>query len=562
MQFGFVRRKALWSLLAGAGLIGLTTMPAYGQADPPQRPAAAPRMMPPGPQTPQAPTPPAPTEPTPPTPPPSPTVDISALAPERSLAGEGATAAFAPNMIGDLLYGSRSIFFDYQSGITGPGATSITNPKVSENNSPLPRDRVYFRFNHFNDALSLTGASSQKGIDPQSGAFGFSPLTKKYDFEAYTLGGEKTFFDNLMSVELRVPFRTSLASQLTLNTATITSVDPPATPGANPRFHGFFSLDQTLGHEATEFDNLSVILKAAPYQTRRLVLSGGLGIGIPTAPDTKVIVRDFVPFTLFPNIFPVARTREFHVDNDTWSLSPYLSVLATPSDRFFTQGFLQFDFPVNNSRATFRESATEPGLRGTDVVNDPTGLGALQLALVQALQARRLGFQLPPINQSAKIDEQTLMHVDLGLGYWVTRDPEARWIRGIAPTLELHYTTTLENADVITFARDGFLKPVSANQLSQAAANLQANPSPANILNAINKIFERPPTVGNLRNRVDILDLTVGSTFLLGERATLATGFAFPLRTGDNRTFDWEFQAQFNYYFGGPRQRYAPNVMQ
>jgi hypothetical protein len=30
----------------------------------------------------------------------------------------------------------------------------------------------------------------------------------------------------------------------------------------------------------------------------------------------------------------------------------------------------------------------------------------------------------------------------------------------------------------------------------------------------------------------------------------LATGFTLPMRGADNRTFDWEFQLQLNYYFG------------
>jgi hypothetical protein len=37
----------------------------------------------------------------------------------------------------------------------------------------------------------------------------------------------------------------------------------------------------------------------------------------------------------------------------------------------------------------------------------------------------------------------------------------------------------------------------------------------------------------------------------------LAPAFSFPLHGGDDRTYDWEFQLQFNYYFGGvPR---SPN---
>ncbi|MCI0743324.1 MAG: hypothetical protein L0Y72_30215, partial [Gemmataceae bacterium] len=71
---------------------------------------------------------------------------------------------------------------------------------------------------------------------------------------------------------------------------------------------------------------------------------------------------------------------------------------------------------------------------------------------------------------------------------------------------------------------------------------------------------EPSPQVGNFRNRMDLLDLTVGTTFEIANRSTLAVGVAVPLRGGDNRTYDWEFQAMFNYYFGGPRIA-PPNIL-
>ena len=63
------------------------------------------------------------------------------------------------------------------------------------------------------------------------------------------------------------------------------------------------------------------------------------------------------------------------------------------------------------------------------------------------------------------------------------------------------------------------------------------------------------PRVGNLRNRVDLLDLTLGTTFEFAQRARLATAVSLPLRGESNRTYDWEFHVQLNWYFGGPRPR-------
>src|SRR5207253_9907353 len=44
-------------------------------------------------------------------------------------------------------------------------------------------------------------------------------------------------------------------------------------------------------------------------------------------------------------------------------------------------------------------------------------------------------------------DALPILQLDLGTGYWLFRNPEGHRLTGIAPTVELHYTTTLSNAD-------------------------------------------------------------------------------------------------------------------
>jgi len=254
---------------------------------------------------------------------------------------------------------------------------------------------------------------------------------------------------------------------------------------------------------------MAIILKGLLYRTSTLAISTGLGIGIPTAQDTKVTVTDFLSDGFNSNV-ELERLRQFRISNNTWALSPYVGFLSTPNDRFFTQGFLEFDVPVNKSTVSYSQQAllnTEPG-----------------------------NLTLTPTATSESIRDQTLMQVDLGVGYWLVRNPGSSWLTAVAPTIELHYTTTLDNADIIT---------LPGTQLTPTLA-----------------IPEPNPTAGNLRNRTDLLDLTVGTTFVIGDRATLATGFAFPLKTGDNRTYDWEFLFQLNYYFGaqnGSGRRFTPN---
>jgi hypothetical protein len=457
------------------------------------------------------------------------------FAPESSVSLAGETTPFAPNINGDLLGASRSLSFFY-SRVTGPvvvagsGSTTISNPKVADNNSPLPEDRLSFRYNHFHNALSVTGLGGP--VIPAPGeSFGIQQTaTRDYDVESYTFSVEKTFFDRFMSVELRVPFRTTLASRLDLSAGSVTSAGPETDQFGNPILQVNPTLANTLGREDTEWDNLSMILKAALYRSRGLTVSAGSGVGIPTARDTHVRVTDFLGTVRPPNVFEasIQRIRDIEVNNSTWSLSPFFAAVTTPTERFFAQGFLQFDFPLNSSKITYRNLTNANGFVLSDRATGAT------------IFPPPPGIKYPPFAETARIDEQILLHLDVGTGYWILRNPGARWLTGIAPTLELHYTTSLENPNVVRLSSDP----------AGRAFDPAGRPLPPGTL-----IIEPGPQVGSRRGNVDIVDLTVGTTFEFADRATLATAFAFPLQSGKNKVFDWEFLLQLNYYFGGPRSR-------
>jgi hypothetical protein len=431
-----------------------------------------------------------------------------------------ATAAGGVNMMGDLLGGPRSLLFNYsragdRANVKGFGATNLVNAKVADNNSPLPEDRVYFRYNFFDRANSVTGV----GSIPSPAGGGITELgtvTKSFDLNAYTFGVEKTFFDRLASVELRIPFATGLASRLDLRAGEVGATTGDQDMFGNPLFNVISTPGNTFGHEDTEFGDMSVIFKALVYRNCWLSVSAGASLGIPTANDTRVSVTDFVGGA--ESIASAVRQREFHVSNDIWSLSPFVAFLAAPSDRFFAQGFMEFDFPLNDDKVGFSEQAlTATGSQAN--LGFPPG-------------SSQFGLLVPPYSASSGIRDQTLMQIDVGTGYWIYRNQgnqcgqcceSTPWITGIAPTLELHYTTTLNDARIVTVPQDIFAVPGATGEF------------------------------GNQRNRVDILDLTVGTTVEIARQTTIATGFSFPLLQHDNRTFVWEFLFQINYYFGGPR---------
>ena len=76
----------------------------------------------------------------------------------------------------------------------------------------------------------------------------------------------------------------------------------------------------------------------------------GCGAGIPTAQSERVTVHDYDYAVFFQPNFPAVtpplilgglpdqeRFRTFLIKNQTWSMSPYLAALVTPTDRFFAQ---------------------------------------------------------------------------------------------------------------------------------------------------------------------------------------------------------------------------------
>jgi hypothetical protein len=547
--------KRVWASFSGAALLAAADSTAFGQvpceAFPPTHWTPAPQVVPspycppaqpfqaqPQPQpspTPPSPTPPSPTPtPTPETPAPA-NVDFEA----RAGAGAGESFALAPNMIGNLLNASRSIRFGLTrtnggTDFLGLGSTSITNAAVAENESPVPEDRVYFRYNYYNNALSVTGISPQTStiMSPAGQTITFQlPQTKVYDVNQYTFGAEKTFFGGLMSAEIRVPFSTTLANRNTLSVGNPTGFVPGATDGlGNTIFNVATTPQNSLGHEDTEFGNLSFIFKSLLFQSECFALSAGFSTGVPSAQDSETRLIDFAGNTAI-GMASLERERDILIHNNTWALSPFLAGLYTPTDRWFIQGFAQVEFPLNSSRITYTDAFLQGSLPpGTP----PIGPSNLQL----------------PFTATDHIREQTLLHLDLGTGYWIKRDPTAAWITGIAPTVEIHWTSTLNNAQVVNLPGANLFQIQTANGIPVI------NPGDG----AFQQLPETGPQVGSDRNRVDIVDLTLGATFEIANRATVAAAVTLPLRGGDNRTFDYEIQLQLNYYFGCPRGRRVPEA--
>lgn len=232
------------------------------------------------------------------------------------------------------------------------GGVVVGRQKTAENTSPIPRDRIFLNYNYFNNTPLFPG-----GVDVNR----FSP------------GFEKTFFDGNASLEMRFPFATTLDSDIVFGGATDTS--------------------------NVEFGNIYLALKALLYQTDTYTVSGGLAMGLPTGDDTRVSTATGTPLV--------------RVNNESVHLLPFLGALYVPNDRFFAQGFLQFDFDANGN---------------------PVDLNLFGNRLTEAGVA----------------NDATYMYVDAGIGYWLYRNQTgSSWLTGLAPTVELHYNRSLQEGDVI-----------------------------------------------------------------------------------------------------------------
>jgi hypothetical protein len=200
----------------------------------------------------------------------------------------------------------QTVFLDVPSP-AGGGVVGRT--KISEDNNPLPRDRVIFEYDYFNN-VPLTNV----GV----GVHRFAP------------GIEKTFFDRLTSLEIRFPFASTLDSNLN--------------SGAGDT------------SRAVEFGNVHITLKGLIYRSPEFNVAVGLGIDLPTASDTRVFFTD--------------GTEIVRIKNEDVILTPYFAYLWTPNDRLFFQNWFEFCIDPNGNPVLVNPDFTS--LRTVGRITDQT----------------------------------------------------------------------------------------------------------------------------------------------------------------------------------------------
>jgi len=199
--------------------------------------------------------------------------------------------------------------------------------------------------------------------------------------------------------------------------------------------------------DGVEFGNLQFSLKGLLLSSRNFAVGAGLTLTVPTAEDVQ----------LGTSI----------IENETVFLAPYIGFVAQPSRKTFYQGFLQTDLVLG----------------GDSVIVGGADVGTFQ--------------------------EQNFLFGSLSAGRWLYTDlSRGAWLNGIAGMAELHYSTTLNDAD-----------------------NFVAGPI----------------TFATTR-RTDFLNATAGLVFSRG-LTNLRVAAGAPLRGGDDDPFDAEFQVSLNRRF-------------
>jgi hypothetical protein len=163
-------------------------------------------------------------------------------------AGEAAPELFTPLMLGDFI---------------GPPVVNLfSDVKIAEGESPRPMDRVFYRFEYYNN------------LD-QSDAHDLRQPFRHANLYQSVFGMEKTFLDQRISLGVRVPFWT-----MDVEGKDFLGVDAT----------GAVTLQHGDSFTETEFGDLSAVFKAVVWEDKQSgsLLSAGAVISFPTASSIRL----------------------------------------------------------------------------------------------------------------------------------------------------------------------------------------------------------------------------------------------------------------------------------
>ena len=381
----------------------------------------------------------------------------------------GSNRASIPYMVGDVPGGGKG-----ELRVQGGTSVLVEHPtfggsrlNIAENNSPVAADRVYANYRHFENATDINVLS-----------FGTVGGRSSLNVDTFTFGIEKKVTDS-SSFEFRLP----ISEQLTSNIAIAQTTGP--------------QIAIPLSDRNTTVGNLGMIYKLALLSSDDWHFSSGVALNLPTAPDVRVQYTVNDPqFPITNQAGQIGQTVALNYrlntvsSNETVNLSPFFSAYWQPQGRLYGLGFVQVDTPLNQST----------------VQSD----GATSIN----------GQQVLAFNRTNQVNQQTLLRGNLGMGAWLWKGRTDRTIHSCSILSEFHYTSSLNDADVvgpIVVARD---------------------------LGNGNSILN----FGNTAGRVDLLNAVLGVQTVVG-KTVFVHGFVAPLRSGADKAYDFEYSFAMNRLF-------------
>jgi len=246
------------------------------------------------------------------------------------------------------------------------------------------------------------------------------------------------------------------------------------TPFASTLDSNIFT-DGSTNTSKAEFGNIFLAFKGILLASDTWAISGGTSLSLPTADDNRVFTRGGVEL--------------IRVKNQAVHIMPFLGGVYAPSSRFFTQGILQVDIDAN----------------GNDV------LAQRQDATTRVNSLKSIG----------TFHDSTLLYADLGMGYWMLkRGPRDRsFLQGIIPTVEAHWTRSLNKADLVSNTMD-----------------IQGSRVPTNVIQ---------PVISQL----DVLNMVGGCAFQFRNSSRMSIGYAAPVGNSQDRVSDGEWRATWNKFY-------------
>lgn len=268
----------------------------------------------------------------------------------RSAQTENIAPLNQPLMAGEML--DAFYAFDYVVNVPIPSPSAdglLGRSTVGANASAVPTDRLYFDY-------SLV----KNGV----------PFNRSENFDRYTIGIEKTIGEGEFSLEMRLPFAASMDHQLIL--------------------------ENGQGAAQTETGNALVIMKHELGSNEHMLISGGVGLSLPTGSDVDVDTAAGKPL--------------IRLVNEAVHMKPFLAMAFVPDEHFFMSSFLEYDFPMGRNEARVNLD----------------------------------GFGLQPVG---RFRDASHILWDVSAGYWSEKDEESA-VRRWAPVVEFHFDKGFSDGSV------------------------------------------------------------------------------------------------------------------